>query len=84
MPLEAMRPHLPQLSDAKLKELVVSPNGVRLVWRVDEASRAHYASFREIRFATASLPPQLARQVLDAVIEIADTVSAQDSQRKVA
>jgi hypothetical protein len=84
MPLEALHPHLALFSDTKLKELVVSPHGARLVWRVDEASRAHYASFREIRFASTLLQQAVARQVLDAAIALADTVSVEEPQRKVA
>jgi hypothetical protein len=84
VPLETLSPYLAQLGDPKFKELVVTPKGVRLVWRVDQASRAHYASFREIKFETASIGAELARHVLDTALAIADTVSVDEPQRKVA
>jgi hypothetical protein len=84
VPLETLSPFLTELGDPKFKELVVTPNGVRLMWRVDQASRAHYASFREIKFETVSIDAELARHVLDTALAIADTVSLDEPQRKVA
>jgi len=82
--LDLLQPHVPQICDPKLKELVISPNGVRLIYRVAEAERAHYATFREIRFDVSALKAALAEQVLDAAIAIAETVSVPALQRKVA
>jgi len=75
-PLELLTPHMAVFADPYMKELVISPRGVRLVRMIWQASRLHYAVFREVRFEETRLDPEIAKSLLDAAIAIAETVSA--------
>lgn len=74
-PLELLTPHMTHFADVYMKELVVSSRGVRLVRLIWQASRLHYAVFREIRFENTHLDPGLVKDLLDAAIDIADALS---------
>lgn len=74
--LDAISPHMSIFDDPKMKELVATPKGVRLVYQAAEASRSHYAVLREIRFDTNALDRDLASRLLDAALEISLSVAA--------
>jgi hypothetical protein len=74
-PLALITPHMERFSDPYMKELVVTSRGVRLVRMIWQASRIHYAVFREVRFEDIHLDPVIAKTLLDAAIDIADTLS---------
>jgi hypothetical protein len=74
-PMELMTPHMQLFANTKMKELVVTPMGVRLVCQIWQASRTHYVTLREIRFDGELLDRELLRERLDAAIAIADSVS---------
>jgi hypothetical protein len=73
-PLERLTPHMAMFEDPKMKELVVTPNGVRLVYQAEQAERAHYAVLRHARFTTARLPSALAQELLDRASAIIETL----------
>ena len=83
-PLELITPHVLQFSGTRLKELVVTPRGVRLVCKLGECSRAHYAAFREIRFEQADLDPGFARDTLDAAIALFESLATSEPHSRVA
>ena len=72
--LEAIAPHVDVFQDARAKELLITPNGVRLVWLLAEASRARYGVFREADFGGAALDPALLSDLLDRLIAIRQSV----------
>ena len=82
-PLVLLTPHMKRFADPYMKELVVSPRGVRLVRMIWQASRLNYAVFREIRFEGTYLDPALARDLLDAAIDIADALAKPDSVTRI-
>lgn len=59
LPLETIGAHLGVFADARAKELLVTENGVRLVWLLAEADRARYGVFRQAEFSGAGIDPAL-------------------------
>lgn len=73
--LGALSQHVPTLfSDPRMKEIVVTPNGLRFVYQADEAVRAHYVVLREIRFAKKHLDRATAKRLLDAAHSLAHSI----------
>jgi len=57
--------------DTKVKELVMTPRGVRLVYQLAEAERPYYLVLRQAEFGPhLRLDPALARRLLDRAIAI--------------
>jgi hypothetical protein len=83
-PLELITPHMTRFADPYMKELVVTSRGVRLVRMIWQASRLHYAVFREVRFEGIHLDPALAKDLLDGAISIADALSGPGSVERAA
>jgi hypothetical protein len=50
--------------DPKMKELLISPRGLRLVYQLQEADRGHYLVLRQATFQNARLDSPLAEQLL--------------------
>ncbi|HWA45128.1 MAG TPA: hypothetical protein VHA10_18045 [Hypericibacter adhaerens] len=62
---------VPLFQDSKMKELVMSPRGVRLVYQLAEAERPHYLVLRQAEFGEPPrLDPALLRRLLDRAIAI--------------
>jgi hypothetical protein len=74
-PLELITPHIGIFADQYMKELIVTSRGVRLVRMIWQASRLHYAVFREVKFDETCLDPMLAKTLLDATVAIAEALS---------
>ena len=75
-PLQAVQPHVHIFNDPKMKELVIAPGGVRLVYQVCQADRSHYAVLRQIEFPVTRLAPGLAKSLIDSAVEIYGSVAA--------
>jgi len=72
-----MAQHRYLFEDQRLKEMLVTPKGVRLVYQVQQAERARYAVLRQIEFLDNTLPPGLARRLLEATIAIRTSLIAE-------
>jgi hypothetical protein len=83
-PLSVVAPHIERFANTNLKELVVTPLGVRLVCQIWQASRPHYAVLREIRFEEVELDRALAAKYLDAAIAVTQSLSEPRPLRQVA
>src|SRR6185295_4604434 len=59
LPAHIVAPHLEVFADPRAKELLITPNGVRIVWLIAEANRARYGVFREADFGEIDLDPEL-------------------------
>lgn len=68
VPVIAMQQRLWSLP--RLKELLVSPRGVRIVTLLAEADRARYGVFRQAEFGEASADPETVRTQLDLLIDL--------------
>ncbi len=69
--LETLTPHISAFDDQKIKELLITPRGVRLVYQAAQAERAEYLVLRQARFAQARLAPAVVARLLDKVIAVA-------------
>lgn len=74
LPADVVARHLDVFLDHRAKELLVTPNGLRLVWLLAEADRARYAVFREANFGTTALAPELLGSLLDRLVAIRQSI----------
>ncbi|MFO1436556.1 MAG: hypothetical protein U1F34_09505, partial [Gammaproteobacteria bacterium] len=71
-PLTTVEPHLALLNDPRLKELVVAPRGVRLVYQLAQGERANYSVFRTVKFARARIENEVMERLLQSVVALAN------------
>lgn len=64
-PEDLVRAHLHIFDDPRVKELVISPKGVRIVFLAEEAQRSRYLVYRDAEMGTAPLDAALLRPKLD-------------------
>lgn len=81
LPAHVVAPHLDVFESTRAKELLITPNGVRLVWLVAEASRARYGVFREADFRGAAVDPQILGELLARLVAIRGSIQEWDSRR---
>lgn len=79
-PLALLEPHIAMFDDPKAKELLVTPRGVRIVYQLGEASRAHYLVLRQAEFEDMAIPAELLRRLLDRAIAIHRSLASDVSQ----
>jgi len=70
LPIELLAPHMRIFEDAKTKELLVTPRGVRIVYQASQGERSYYLVLRRPEFGDARLPADLAVALLDQVIAV--------------
>ncbi len=73
--LEQLAPHLGIFADPKVKELLISPKGLRLVILGDEADRGRYLIFRDGEVGQQPLPPARLLPLLDALRALRDDLT---------
>ncbi|MCF8510882.1 MAG: hypothetical protein K9G43_05495 [Rhodobacteraceae bacterium] len=69
-PLAAIAPHLELFADPKVKELVISPKGLRLVILAEEAGRGRYLIFREAELGKTPLDRKHLIPLIDALLAL--------------
>ena len=74
-PLELIAPHLAVFADPNVKELVISPKGLRLVILADEAERARFLIFRDAEVGMSPLPAVRMTPLISALIALRDTLT---------
>jgi hypothetical protein len=75
-PPEAFTPHIAVLDEPRAKELIVSPNGVRIVWQADEAQRSNYLLLRQANFDVVRFDRERLRDLVRRCINIRSTLAA--------
>jgi hypothetical protein len=70
LPPRLVSSHLDLFKDARAKELLITPNGVRFVWLLAEANRARYAALRDANFGEIDLDPDILRNLLDRLVSL--------------
>jgi hypothetical protein len=70
LPDSVVAPHVEVFADPKAKELLITPQGVRIVWLLAEAGRARYGAFREADFGPVELDPVLLRDLLERLVAL--------------
>ena len=68
--LARLDPHVGIFDDDKVKELLVTPRGLRIVYRLDEAERPYYLVLRQAQFVNDKAEPEKIRELLDALIAL--------------
>ena len=70
VPEALITPHLGLFADPKVKELVISAKGLRLVILAEEAERGRYLIFREAEMGLTPLPPQRLTPLIDTLLAL--------------
>ena len=68
--------HLGLFNDPRAKELVISPQGLRVVWLAEEAHRGRYLIFRDGEMARQPLDPKEVRPLFDYLLKLRDDIVA--------
>ena len=79
-PQEIIVGHLGIFSEGRAKELLITPNGVRIVWLLAEAERARYGVFRQAEFGDATLDPALIERLLESASTLRDAINRNERQ----
>ena len=69
-PPAALAKTLARLGEDRLKEVVLSPKGLRLTWLAEEAHRGRYLIFRDAEMGLSPLPADAVRPLLDALLAL--------------
>ncbi|MER8863705.1 hypothetical protein NKI19_08280 [Mesorhizobium sp. M0751] len=72
--------HLDIFAEGRAKELLITPNGVRIVWLLAEAERARYGVFRQAEFGTVRLDPGLIERLLSSASALRDAINQSERQ----
>ncbi|MFN0317565.1 MAG: hypothetical protein ACKVQA_21275 [Burkholderiales bacterium] len=74
--LVSLAPHAAEFfADARAKEILVTPQGVRLVYQLSQARRAEYLVLRAGHFEIGAVPPALLELLLARANAVANTIS---------
>ena len=79
-PQEIIAGHLGIFSEGRAKELLITPNGVRIVWLLAEAERVRYGVFRQAEFGDATLEPALIERLLESASTLRDAINRNERQ----
>lgn len=74
-PLDLVAPHIRLFAAPRMKEMLITPRGVRLVYQAQQAERVHYMVLRQIEFAEDRLPLSLGQSLLRATVDLYRTVA---------
>ena len=68
--------HLEIFDEPRAKELLVAPQGLRLVWLLAEADRARYGVFRQAEFGSVEIDPAQVEDLLRRLLRLRDAIMA--------
>jgi hypothetical protein len=80
-PVQAVESQIDAFDDPRMKELVVTPKGVRLVYQAAQGERADYLVLRQARFAQGTGDAALIKSLLGRAIAITAAVDAPAQQQ---
>lgn len=81
LPTSMLEPHLEPFFGPRAKELLITENGLRIVWLLAEAERARYGVLRQAEFGEVQIEGQLARDILDRLITIREDILDWSTER---
>jgi hypothetical protein len=76
--LSLMSRHLDIFYRGRGKEFLISPKGLRIVVQLAEGDRARYGVFREANFAGTTIDADLAKQLMDTLINLRNDIHDDD------
>ncbi len=62
--------YLHGLDSSHLKELIIAPTGLRVVWLAEQADRGQYLLFRDAEMGAAPLNPATLRPLMDGLLDL--------------
>jgi len=74
-PLDRIAQHMSLFEDPQMKELLVTPRGVRLVRQVWQGQRAEYLVLRQAKFPQSRLDPGVVSSLLKALTALSETMA---------
>jgi hypothetical protein len=74
-PVAVLAPHIHIFGDPRMKELLVAPRGVRIVYQASQGERAYYLVLRQPEFGEPQLPAGLALELLEHAINVYSSVA---------
>jgi hypothetical protein len=80
-PVQAVESQIAAFDDPRMKELVITPLGVRLVYQAAQGERADYLVLRQARFAQDKANVALVKSLLDRAIAVAAAVDTPTEQQ---
>jgi hypothetical protein len=83
-PATLVGPHIGIFADERMKELLVTPKGVRFVRQVAQGSRAEYMVLRQASFGPVVVPRAQLQTMLDAAVALAVALGASKTTNGVA
>jgi hypothetical protein len=75
-PEEILTRHIPVFDDPRVKELLVTPRGVRIVRQAGQGSRAEYMVLRQALFGPVRIPREQLAGMLDAAVALGEELKA--------
>jgi len=79
-PQDLIAAHTGIFAEARAKELLITPNGVRIVWLLAEAERARYGVFRQAAFGDAGIDPVLIERLLEVTSGLRQAINRRERQ----
>ncbi|ESY69952.1 MULTISPECIES: hypothetical protein [Mesorhizobium] len=79
-PQSLIASHIEIFAEGRAKELLITPNGVRIVWLLAEAERARYGVFRQAEFGGTALDPALIERLLVSMSALRDAINRHERQ----
>lgn len=76
-PPRALAEVVERLGEDRLKEVVLSPKGLRLTWLVEEAHRGRYLLFRDAEMGGEPLRPEALAPLLGALLALRDALESE-------
>ncbi len=70
-----LEPHMQLFADERMKELLVTPRGTRLVRQIAQAERSDYLVLRQARFTNARVAAATAATLLDSLLAISTSLN---------
>jgi hypothetical protein len=81
LPASLLKPYLAPFFGPQAKELLITENGLRIVWLLAEAERARYGIFRQAEFGTPEIDQEVLRDILDRLLAIRKDILAWDKKK---
>jgi hypothetical protein len=75
-PATLLTPHIGVFADERIKELLVTPKGVRVVRQAAQGARAEYMVLRQAAFGPIVVPREQLKTMLDAAVDLALALQA--------
>ena len=82
LPAHLIKPHLSLFFGSRAKELLITENGLRMVWLLAEGDRARYGIFRQAEFGTIAIDAKVLRDILDCLLAIRHGILDWDKNKK--